>query len=135
MKQRSPAKRLEEFLGFVNECGELYRAAYDVVGKEDLKLQDLLHEMEFAQNRDERNRVATKLQASRKQRRESKDVLKRNEQIVKFFEEQGNRSTLKRMGQLLGRQRTEEQYLDGKRVYKSRAAKQEGKDGRTELKT
>lgn len=124
-EQESPAKKLKEFLDFVSECEQAYKAAGEAVRQEDLKLQDLLHAMEFAENREERNRVATKLQHSRKLRREYKDTLKLMEQIVKFFEEAGNRSTLKRLGQLLGRQRTEEQYLYGERIYKPRAGNQE----------
>lgn len=118
--QDSPAKRLEEFLDWADECGKQYKAACEAVSHEERRLQDLLHEMEFAPGRNERNRAATRLQQSRKLRRKNKDILQRNEEIVKFFEEQGPRNTLKRMRQLLGKQRTVEQYLDGKRVYKPR---------------
>ena len=87
------------------------------------RLQDLVHAMEFAVDKSERNRVATKLQQSRKYRRQNKDIVKRNERIVKFFEEQKNRDTLNRMRQLLGQQRKEEEYLDGERAYKPRVGK------------
>ena len=43
-----------------------------------------------------------------------------NEQVVKFFDEKGHRDTLNKMRQLLGRQRKEEEYLFGERVYKPR---------------
>ena len=77
--------------------------------------------MEFAGDRAERNRVATKLQTSRKQRRRMKDLMKRDEQVVKFFEDPENRKILNKMRQLLGRQRKEEEYLEGERTYKPRA--------------
>ena len=67
--------------------------------------------MEFASDKAERNRVATRLQNSRRRRRKNKDMVKRNELIVKFFEEKGNRDTLNHMRQLLGRQRKEEEFL------------------------
>ena len=76
--------------------------------------------MEFAGDRAERNRVATRLQTSRKQRRRMKDLMKRDEQVVKFFEGPENRKILNKMRQLLGRQRKEEEYLEGERTYKPR---------------
>ena len=119
-KQRSPAEALEDFLNYVDAAASEYRGAYDAVNTEDRRLQDLLHEMEFASDKNERNRTATKLQQSRKLRRENKDVVKRNERLVKFFEEQRNRDTLNRMRQLLGQQRKEEEYLNSERIYKKR---------------
>ena len=127
-QQDSPAKRLEEFLAWVEACRENYAAASEAVSHEERRLQDLLHEMEFATNRNERNRAATKLQQSRK----NKDILQRNEEVVKFFEEQGQKGLLKRMRQLLGRQRTVEAYLDGKRVYKPRVEPGPEKGGNTD---
>lgn len=119
-KQKSPAKELEQFLNFVDTCIQEYRLAYDQMNEEDKRLQDLLHEMEFAADKAERNRVATKLQQSRRRRRQNKDTVKRNERVVKFFEEQNHRATLNKMRQLLGQQRKEEEYLDGERTYKPR---------------
>lgn len=121
--QGSLAEELERFLNMIDGCMQEYRFAYDTVNEEDRRLQDLLHEMEFAENKAERNRVATKLQHSRRRRRENKDVVKRNERVVKFFEEQKNREALNRMRQLLGQQRKEEEYLSGERTYKPRVEK------------
>lgn len=84
-KSLSPAEQLAEFLNFVDQCASEYNYAYEKVGEEDKRLQDLLHEMEFAANKAERNRVATKLQQSRKRRRENKDICQQNEQLVKFL--------------------------------------------------
>ena len=47
-KQRSPAEALEDFLNYVDDAASEYRGAYDAVNTEDRRLQDLLHEMEFA---------------------------------------------------------------------------------------
>ena len=116
----TPAKQIEAFLSFIDQCHAEYRLAYDAVNEEDRKLQDLLHGIEFAADRAECNRMATKLKNSRKGRRRNKDIVKMNEQVVKFFEEKGHRDTLNRMRQLLGRQRKEEEYLLGERVYKAR---------------
>ena len=94
-----------------------------MVGEEDKRLQDLLHEMEFAKDKVERNRVATKLQRSRRNRRENKDIVLMNEKVVEFFNEPKNRDTLNRMRQLLGQQRKEEEYLMGERTYIPRAGR------------
>lgn len=119
-KTNSPAECLAEFLNFVDACVQEYRVCYDTVHEEDRRLQDLVHEIEFAAAKAERNRVATKLQRSRRLRRENKDIVKKNELVVQFFEEQSHRTTLNQMRQLLGRQRKEEEYLQGKRIYKPR---------------
>lgn len=128
-RESSPAKALEEFLNAVAASKQEYQYAYDAVNEEDRRLQDLLHEMEFAQNKAERNRSATKLQQSRRRRREYKDMVKKNEKLVKFFEEQKNRETLNRMRQLLGQQRKEEEYLASERTYKPRMSQEvEGRE-------
>ncbi len=119
-KIRTPAQQLEEFLSFIDQCYTDHQYAYEAVNEEDKRLQDLVHEIEFASDKAERNRVATKLQNSRKERRRNKDIVKLNEQVVKFFDEKGHRDTLNKMRQLLGRQRKEEEYLFGERVYKPR---------------
>ena len=128
-KESSPAKVLEEFLNAVAASKQEYQYAYDAVNEEDRRLQDLLHEMDFAPNKAERNRSAAKLQQSRRRRREYKDMVKKNEKLVKFFEEQKNRETLNRMRQLLGQQRKEEEYLASERTYKPRMSQEvEGRE-------
>ena len=104
-KIRTPAQQLEEFLNFVDQCYTDYRYAYEAVNEEDKRLQDLVHEIEFAPDKAERNRVATKLQNSRKERRRNKDIVKLNELVVKIFDEKANRDTLNSMRQLLSRHR------------------------------
>ena len=120
-KKRTPAEALEDFLNYYDSSVLEYRYACDMVSEEDKRLQDLLHAMEFANDRSERNKVATRLQQSRKSRRNNKDLVKMNEKLVKFFEDQKNRDTLNRLRQLLGQQRKEEEYLLGERTYKPRA--------------
>lgn len=123
MKGTSPAQELQRFLNYVDACAQEYRLAYDAVNEEDRRLQDLIHEMEFAADKAERNRIATRLHNSRVLRRQNKDIVKRDEALVKFFEDPGNRAMLNKMRQLLGRQRKEEEYLAGERVYKPRVGK------------
>ncbi len=44
-KQKNPAEELERFLNYIDACRQEYKYAYDMVGEEDKRLQDLLHEM------------------------------------------------------------------------------------------
>lgn len=119
-KKKEASETLSEFLDFLDTCERQYQTAKDAVGLEDRRLQDLLHELEFAQDKAERNRVATKFQRSRRERRKQKDEVQRLELIVNFFNEQNHKNTVKKMRQLLGRQRKEEEFLKGKRTYKPR---------------
>ena len=118
--KKEASEVLSGFLDFLDECERQYQTARDAVGLEDRRMQDLLHELEFAQDKAERNRVATKFQRSRRERRRQKDEVQRLELIVNFFNEQNHKNTVKKMRQLLGRQRKEEEFLKGKRVYKPR---------------
>jgi hypothetical protein len=43
-----------------------------------------------------------------------------NEEIVKFFSDRQNKSTVDRMRQMLGQQRKREEYLNSERVYNPR---------------
>ena len=119
-KEVKPSKNLEDFLNFLDQCAREYQYAFENMSTEDKRLQDLLHELEFAVDKAERNRVATSLQRSRRERRKSKDMVKLYERIVKFKEDQNNRRTINLLRQLLGQQRKEEEYLRSNRTYKKR---------------
>ena len=119
-KIRTPAQHLEDFLNAVDQCAKDYQYSSGIVSEEDKRLLDLVHEMEFAADSKERNRVATRMQKSRVLRRQNKDIVKQNELLVKFFEEPENRKVLNKLRQLLGRQRKEEEYLASDRTYNPR---------------
>ena len=93
-KEIKPSKHLEDFLNFLDQCVREYQYAFDNMSKEDKRLQDLLHEIEFAADKAEKNRAATSLQRSRRERRKNKDMVKLYERIVKFSEDQSNRRTI-----------------------------------------
>ncbi len=116
-----PSELLSSFLAFIDQVSKEYRLASDEVGKEDKKVQDYIHMIEFAQDKAERNRNATALQRSRRYRREQKDKTILYGEIVKFFEDPSNRRCLNNLKQLLGRQRKEEEYLKSDRIYHKRA--------------
>lgn len=119
-KEKEPSEVLSGFLEYINSCREQYQAALEAVKTEERRLQDLLHELEFAEDKAARNRVATKLQRSRRERRHQKDEMMRRELVVQFFDDPTPKSTINKMRQILGRQRKQEEYLNGERHYNKR---------------
>ena len=111
---------LQGFLDYVDQIKAECQSAREAVGKEDKRLQDLLHELEFAEDKAARNRVATKFQRSRRERRRQKDEVQRLELLIDFFDSQNHKATINKMRNLLGAQRKREEYLDGERHYKPR---------------
>lgn len=119
-KSPNPSEQLKQFLDFVDESRRILGIALDAVQTEEKRQIDLLHEIEFAASAKERNKTATRLHKCREDRRKYKDMVKRYEQIVNFFNDGQNQKITNQMKQLLGRQRREEEYLDSDRVYKKR---------------
>lgn len=120
MHEKKVSEVLQDFLNYIDCCRNQYQAAHDAVGTEDKRLQDLLHELEFAEGENGKRRAGTKLQQSRRERRRQKDEVKRLELIVNFFNESAHKNTLNKMRQLLGKQRKQEEYLNGERHYYKR---------------
>ena len=115
-----PSEVLQGFLDYVDQIKAEYQSAREAVGKEDKRLQDLLHELEFAEDKAVRNRVATKFQRSRRERRRQKDEVQRLELLIDFFDSQNHKATINKMRNLLGAQRKREEYINGERHYKPR---------------
>ena len=120
MMEKKPSENIAELLDFLEFSEREYEAAYTEVGEEDCRVQTFLHDMEFAENKAERNRVATKLQQSRRKRRKAKDKVQLYENVHKFYTDKQNAQLLKAMRRLLTEQNTVEKYLFGKREFKNR---------------
>ena len=119
-KVKEPSEVLSEFLNYIDRCRYDYKAAHDAVKKEEKRLQDLLHDIEFAEGENEKRRAGTRLQQSRRSRRRKKDEMMRLELVVQFFDEPTQKSTINKMRQLLGKQRKQEEFLNGERHYNKR---------------
>ena len=65
--ERRPSEILTNFLNFLEAAEREYESAYAAVGKEDSRVQTFLHDMEFAPDGKTRNRIATRLQQSRRE--------------------------------------------------------------------
>lgn len=120
MSERRPSEVLEEFLSYIDDVKTEYEKAFAIVGEEDKRLQDLLHALEFAPNKQERNKIATQFQKSRRRRRKAKDKVLELERVYEFQKDQANKPFLKRLKGTITQQKGTEQYLSGQRKYKKR---------------
>ena len=125
MKQRKPSEIIEEFLAFLEnansehiECGKIV----DVCEKRNI---DYLHDMEFAKDKGERNRIATKIHQNQIKRRAAKDRKMELEKVATFFLDSGNKAFIGRLKRLLKDQRDTEKYLENDRTYTRRAGEEE----------
>ncbi len=123
-KGKEVSEVLQDFLNYIEQCRNVYQTAREIVSLEDKRLQDLLHELEFSEDENEKRRAATKLMQSRRERRRHKDEVKRLGRLVEFFNEPAQKNVLHKLYQLLERQRKEEEYLNGERAYYPRVSKQ-----------
>lgn len=115
-----PSKGLEAFLAFVKECQDTYQIAYSCVGDEDKRLQDLLHAVEFTDNKYDMHNEALRLWESRRIRRRNKDISILYKEVAQYFQSAQGQKFLNELRQLLGRQRKQEEYLAGNREYRNR---------------
>lgn len=125
MEQLKPSEILENFLSYMENVKAEYEENFAIVGEEDKRLQDLLHALEFAPNKKERNKIATQFQQSRLRRRKAKDKVLELEKIYEFQKDQSNRPFFKKLKGIVSQQKGTEQYLAGQREYKKRV----GDDG------
>lgn len=121
LNEMKPSEVLQGFLAFMKECQKEYQVCTAEVHKHDKRVQDFLHGLEFAENRQERNRIATQVSRSRKERRKLKDRMQLLEGCARFYGDKSNKQFFDRMQSLIDRQKKEEGFLDGDRVYKPRA--------------
>lgn len=125
MKQRKPSEVIEEFISFLEnanrehiECGQ----AVESCNKRNI---DYLHDIEFAKDKGERNRIATKIHNNQVQRRIAKDRALELEKPAAFFTDKGNKPFIGQLRRLLKEQKGREVYLENDREYVRRAGDDE----------
>lgn len=121
MKQRKPSEVIEEFITFLEsanrehiECGY----TVEICNKRNI---DYLHDMEFAKDKGERNRIATKIHNNQVQRRVAKDRALEMEKPAAFFTDKANKPSIGQLKRLLKEQKDREAYLETEREYVRRA--------------
>lgn len=118
--EKKPSEIITDFLKFLESAEIEYETAYAEAGAEDRKEQTFLHDLEFAQNKNERNKVATRFQQSRRARRKAKDRAQLYEYINNFYTDKSNANMIKALRRLQNEQITREKYLFGEREFKNR---------------
>lgn len=118
--ERKPSEIVTEFLNFLEAASCEHESAYVEVGEEDRRVQTFLHDIEFAPNKNERNKICTRLQQSRRTRRKAKDRAMLYENIHKFFKDKQNQGMIKALRRMQNEQSTVEKYLFGNREFKNR---------------
>lgn len=97
-----------------------YQWAYSKVGECDKETSDILHSLELdALNRNQRNKLATRLRRVRIERREHKNIVEMNDPVVTFVDSDKGRQMLNLLKEALGKTRKIEEY-HSTRVYKKR---------------
>ncbi len=102
---------IKEFLDFLESAGANYRFNLEAMKNEDKLTQDYLHKLELGElNCRERSKIATKLAANRRARREYKDAVEELQPVVDFFSDPHAKKIINQMHQLLGQVRKIESY-------------------------
>lgn len=119
-EEKKPSEVLQDFLDYMKFCNKEYQACVSEVWKHDKRTQDFLHGFEFSKNKQERNKLATVVTNSRRDRRRLKDRSKLMENCSKFYSDKKNKQFFDHLKSLINEQRKTEEYLEGERVYKPR---------------
>ena len=117
---RKPSDVTQEFVDFLEESKAVYENARKKFEEYDSMERHIYwaHKFEFAKDRNERNRLATKYQNERKERRRYKNICDEYKILAGFINSDNNKGALKRLKGLIEVQRREEEYISNKRVYK-----------------
>lgn len=124
-RQYEASEIVGTFLDWLKEMDELQKSSWEIVIEEDAKNQDFFHEMEFETNNKKRSVIATRLHNSRVRRREAKDISKKLKPISDYIKEATARSHIKHLKKMAGDLKAAEDFVNGERTYKPRAAKEE----------
>lgn len=125
MKERKPSDVIEDFLFFLENANKEHIECEQTVEICNKRNIDYLHDMEFAKDKGERNRIATKMHNNQIQRRTAKDRSLELEKPAAFFTDKANKPFIGQLKRLLKDQKDRETYLTNDREYVRRA----GDDG------
>lgn len=124
MDKQKPSEVIESFLKFLEDsntehidCGK----TVEICNKKNI---DYLHDMEFAKDKGERNRIATKIHKNQIVRRKAKDRAMKLEKPAAFFIDKSNKPFIGALKRLLKEQKDKESYLESEREYVRRAGEE-----------
>ena len=109
------------FLDFSKQVKSDYAFYYGSVGDLDAATQDIMHQLELGDSK-ERSKFATQLAKIRRRRRQHKDYVDVLTPLNKFFTEDPNwKQCEKKLIEVLGQVRKQENYVEGQRAYRPRS--------------
>lgn len=88
-----PSEKIKGFVQFLEDTKESYESAKKKLGEYDSKERHIYwaHKFEFANNRNERNRLATEYHHERLERRKYKDICDLYELVYEFINSENNK--------------------------------------------
>lgn len=113
---KKPSEVISEFLGYLEFCKCEYQSGKDRYENIDAETYHWCHKFENAKNRNERNRIATAFQNTRKERRTYKDKAKLYERLAQFARDKSNDLFLKKLRKILADQVKTEEWLESDRA-------------------
>lgn len=120
MKEQKPSEVISGFLSFLEQTNAEHIECTKTVEVCSQRNYDYLHDMEFAKDKNARNKVATKIHNNQVNRRKAKDRALETERVAKFFTDKNNRPFINAMKRLVKDQENTEKYLEGDRHYERR---------------
>lgn len=120
-KEKLPSEIIEDFVLLMENANALYTMCKAEVDSYDEKTLDWVHQVENGKLASQRSKIATAFREERLKRREAKDTMLMYEKIQRFYSDQINSGTMKRIKTLLSQQKQTEAYIkDEHKTYKSR---------------
>ena len=117
MEQLKPSEVIEEFLSFLENANKEHLECDQTVEICNKRNIDYLHDMEFAKDKGERNRIATKIHNNQIQRRAAKDRALELDKPSAFFTDKSNKPFIGQLRRLLNEQKDKERFLESDREY------------------
>lgn len=121
MEKQKPSEIIETFLKFIEDANTEHIDCGKTVEMCNKKNIDYLHDMEFAKDKGERNKIATKIHNNQVIRRRVKDRATELEKSAAFFTDKVNKPFIGALKRLLKEQKDNEAYLESERKYVRRA--------------
>ena len=115
-----PSEAVKAFLDWLSEKEEEQKNAQKLYDKEDARVTDFLHEMEFEGNSKARAKIATRLHNSRVERRKAKDIADTLKPIKDFMYSMEAKTLNKKLRKLAADLQIQEDYVASAREYRPR---------------
>jgi len=118
MEIKARSEKLSDFLDLIKMVERDHTYYSQLLGNEDKLTQDLLHKLELESTgyRD-RNKIATALATSRKDRRYYKDQVEELQPLFDVVTDTKHKSCIEHLKQALGKTRKAEAYHKDRRYY------------------